>query len=206
MPIIQHSTVAIYGQVSPDATIGPNVMTHSRTKIKGRPTISNTVLYSAAVVRGSATLRGGRRPSGYSFIQPIQVMDQAIVGGNALVEGWVHIGEDAQVYGDAVITGPRVKPRDKSNIPFIGPNAMMFRPDHYIRIGPVGASRRWCNAYRLKGGGCGVTVGHISGTLEELEARIQSGGHHIWESSDDDHRQFAAYSHFIETVRMRITW
>ena len=109
------------------------------------------------------------------------------VTGNALVTENAWVTGNAQVAGRGDISSTR----------------------HVLTVGPLGSEDRYVTVHRHYDGPDSRVWGHLvvagcwKGTLDELDARIHSGGEHGWNADKAD-RSRADYEAFITYARHRV--
>ena len=128
-----------------------------------------------------------------------RVTGNAWIGGNAWVTDTAQVTDTALVTDNARVTGTaRVTGRGD-----------ISSTHHFLTVGPMGSEDRYVTVHRHYGGPDSRVWGHLivagcwKGTLDELDARIHSGGEHGWNDDEAD-RSRADYEAFIAYARHRV--
>ena len=156
-------------------------------------------VFDWARVFGQAQVYGWAQVFGHARVYDrTQVYDWAQVYDRAQVYDYARVYDYAQVYDYARVCG-------QARITGLGDIASTR---HYLTIGPVGSEDRTVTVHRHYDGPNSATWGHIvvagcwMGTLNELEARIETDGGHEWE--DDASRWRSDYEGIIALARPRV--
>ena len=168
------STMTTY--IAPTARVTGRARVYGRAKVYGRAEVSDQAqVHDWAKVYGRA-----------------EVSDQAQVHDWAQVYGRARVYGSAEVYGRAEVSG----------------QGDIASTRHYLTIGPVGSEDRMVTVHRHYDGPDSITWGHLvvagcwMGTLNELEARIETDGGHGWE--DDASHWRSDYEGIIALARPRV--